>query len=141
MPSGGVVTWNTSSYYSVSASGNTATISPISAANGGTNITASVYLPSCGQTFAKSFPVSLGIPYVTFNIASYPSTEPSCYELEGIYSFRATQATGYPNTYTGFQWGWRNLTNNTISNDPTIYGSQYTFLFSSVFEISAKNRL
>lgn len=68
VPSGGVVTWNTSSYYSVSASGNTATISPTSTANGGSNITASVYLPSCGLTFTKSFPVSIGAPYVTFNI-------------------------------------------------------------------------
>lgn len=127
VPSGGVVTWNTSSYYSISASGNTASISPNSAANGGTNITASVYLPSCGLTFTKSFPVSIGAPYVTFNIVSYPYEEPSCYEVYGIYTFQAQQATGYPNTYTGFDWGWRNLTTSAVSNDPTIYGSQYTF--------------
>lgn len=127
VPSGGVVTWNTSSYYSVSASGNTATITPTSAANGGTNITASVYLPSCGLTFTKSFPVSIGTPYVTFNIVSYPYEEPSCYEIYGIYTFQAQQATGYPNTYTGFDWGWRNLTTSAISTDPTVYGSQYTF--------------
>lgn len=128
VPSGSTINWNTSnSYYSLSPGGNTAIVTPTAAANGSTTINASIIL-SCGPTYSTSAAVSLGIPYVTFNIASYPSTEPSCYELEGIYSFRATQATGYPNTYTGFQWGWRNLTNNTISNDPTIYGSQYTFI-------------
>lgn len=127
VPSGGVVTWNTSSYYSVSASGNTATISPTSSANGGSNITASVYLPSCGLTFTKSFPISIGAPYVTFNIVSYPYEEPSCYEVGGIYTFQAQQATGYPNTFTGFDWGWRNLTTSAVSSDLTIYGSGYSF--------------
>lgn len=127
VPSGGVITWNTNSYYTSSSSGNTATILPTSAANGVTNITASVYLPSCGLTFTKSFTVSIGAPYVTFDIVGYPYSEPNCYETYGIYTFQAQQATGYPNTYTGFEWGWRNLTTNTVSSDPTIYGSGYTF--------------
>ena len=127
VPSGGVVTWNTNSYYTSSSSGNTATILPTSAANGVTNITASVYLPSCGLTFTKSFTVSIGAPYVTFDIVGYPYSEPSCYEAYGFYTFQAQQVTGYPNTYTGYQWGWKNLTTNSVSSDPTIYGSTYTF--------------
>lgn len=128
VPSGGVVTWGTSSYYSSSPSGNSVTITPTSAANGGSNVTASVYLPNCGLTFTKSFSISLGAPYVTFNIVGYPYEEPGCYEVGGIYSFQAQQASGYPNTFTGYNWGWRNLTTSNVSNDPTIYGSQYTFI-------------
>jgi hypothetical protein len=127
-PAGSTITWNnTNSYYNVSASGNTASISPTSAANGSTTINATVTL-SCGPSFNVSKTVSIGAPYVTFNIVSYPYSEPSCYEVWGIYSFQAQQATGYPNAYTGYQWGWRNLTNSTVSNDPTIYGSQYSFI-------------
>jgi hypothetical protein len=127
VPSGAVVTWQPNSYYSISGSGNSISVAPTSFANGATNVTASVYLPICGLTFTKSFAISIGVPTVTFSINGYPYPEPNCYEVFGIYTFQAQQVTGYPNTYSGFDWGWRNLTNNTISNDQTIYGSQYTF--------------
>jgi len=127
-PAGSTISWNnTNSYYNLSASGNIATVTPTSAANGSTTINATVTL-SCGPSFPVSTTVSIGASYVTFNIVSYPYSEPSCYEVWGIYSFQAQQATGYPNTFTGYQWGWRNLTNNTVSNDPTTYGSQYSFI-------------
>lgn len=128
VPAGSSISWsNTNSYYNLSASGNTATVTPTSAANGSTTINATVTL-SCGLSFPVSTTVSIGAPYVTFNITGYPYPEPSCYEIWGIYSFQAQQASGYPNTFTGYKWGWRNLTNNTVSNDPTIYGSQYSFI-------------
>jgi hypothetical protein len=127
VPSGAVVTWQPSSYYSSTPSGNNVTISPTSAANGGTNVTASVFLPTCGLTFTKSFSLSIGTPYVTFSINSYPQPEPNCYEVGGIYSFQVQQITGYPNTYSNTQWGWRNLTLGTSYTDPTIYGLSYTF--------------
>ncbi len=126
VPSGSTISWGTNSYYSLTASGNTATVTPTSAANGSTSISATVTL-SCGPSFNVSKTVSIGAPYVTFNILSYPYSEPTCYEVWAIYTFQAQQATGYSNTFSGYQWGWRNLTNNTVSNDPTVYGSGYTF--------------
>jgi hypothetical protein len=128
VPAGASISWaNTNSYYNLVPNGNTATVTPTAIANGSTTINASVTL-ICGPSFSTSTIVSLGPPYVTFNISDYPYENPSCYEVGGIYSFRAQQATGYPNTFDGFQWGWRNLTNNTSSNDPTIYGSDYTLI-------------
>lgn len=128
VPAGASISWaNTNSYYNLVPNGNTATVTPTAVANGSTTINASVTL-ICGPSFSTSTTVSLGSPYVTFNISDYPYENPSCYEVGGIYSFRAQQATGYPNTFDGFQWGWRNLTNNTSSNDLTIYGSDYTLI-------------
>lgn len=139
VPSGGVVTWSSSSYYSVSSNGNTATITPNSTANGGTNVTASVFLPSCGLTFTKSFPISVGVSTATFNIVSYPYEEPNCYEAFGIYSFQAQLATGYSNSYSDLEWGWRNITNNTSSSSIS-NGIYYTFVpyEAGVYEIWVK---
>lgn len=128
VPSGAVVTWNTNSYYTISGSGNSVTITPTSAANGGTNIGVTVYLPVCGRSYSTSLYVSIGVPTATFSITSYPSSEPSCYEPWGIYSYQAQQITGFPYTYTNTQWGWRNLTLSTSYTDPTIYGLSYTFI-------------
>ncbi len=127
-PIGSSVTWNTSSYYTITGVNNTATVSPTSTANGGSSVSASVEIPGCGISFPVSVPISIGVPYVAFNIVSYPYSEPVCYEIWGIYTFKAQQISGYPNTFTGYEWGWRNLTNSTVSNDPTIYGSGYTFI-------------
>lgn len=127
VPSGASISWNnTNSYYSLSASGNTATVTPTSAANGSTTINATVTL-SCGPSFSAFTTVSLGAPYATFSITSYPDSEPNCYEANGIYSYQAQQLTGYPNTFTSTQWGWRNLTTSSSYTDPTTYGLQYTF--------------
>ncbi len=140
VPDGAVVTWPANSYFTISSSGNTATFSPTSAANGSTFITASVYLPACGITVPKSIPVSVGTPYVTFDIVSFPYEEPNCYEVWGIYTFQAQQITGYPGTYSDLQWGWRNLTLGTSYTDPTIYGTQYSFFpyDAGVYEIWTK---
>lgn len=127
-PTGSTISWsNTNSYYNLTSSGNTANVTPTSIANGSTTINATVTL-SCGLSYNVQKTISIGAPYVNFNIASYPYPEQSCYEIWGIYTFQAQQSSGYPNSFTGYSWGWRNLTNNTVSTDPTIYGSQYTFI-------------
>jgi hypothetical protein len=129
-PTGSTLNWSTNNQNAVNltSSGNTATVSRNGNNNGNYVITSTLSL-ACGIIITESTPVeTIGVPIVTFDLNSYPYSEPSCYEIYGIYSFRAQQATGYPNTFDGFQWGWRNLTNNTSSNDPTIYGSDYTLI-------------
>ena len=129
-PTGSTLNWSTNNQNAVNltSSGNTATVSRNGNNNGNYVITSTLSL-ACGIIITESTPVeTIGVPIVTFDLNSYPYSEPSCYEIYGIYSFRAQQATGYPNTFDGFQWGWRNLTNNTSSNDPTIYGSGYTLI-------------
>lgn len=140
VPSGATVSWNSNSYYTVSGSGNSVSITPTSAANGGTNIGVTVSLPVCGRSYSTSLYVSIGVPTATFSITSYPSSEPTCYEPWGIYSYQAQQITGFPYTFSNTQWGWRNLTLGTSYTDPTIYGMSYTFIPESVgtYEIWVK---
>jgi hypothetical protein len=128
IPSGGIVTWMQNSYYTISPNGNTAVLSVGANANGLTNISASITLPNCSLIFPVTFNVSVGTPNATFNIVSYPYTEPSCYESWGIYTFICQQITGFPKTYTTTKWGYRNLTTGVTFNDATIYGLQYTFV-------------
>lgn len=140
VPPGATVSWNSNSYYTVSGSGNSVSIAPTSAANGGTNIGVTVNLPACGLSYTTSLYVSIGVPTATFSINSYPNSEPSCYEPWGIYSFQAQQITGFPYTFSNTQWGWRNLTLGTSYTDPTIYGMSYTFIPESAgtYEIWVK---
>jgi Secretion system C-terminal sorting domain len=127
-PANSSITWPVNSYYSSAPSGYSAIISPTSSAIGATNVKATITPSGCSLSFDVQKLVTIGAPYVTFNINSYPYEEPNCYEVWGIYSFQAQQLTGYPNTFTSLQWGWRNLTLSTSYTDPTIYGTQYSFI-------------
>ncbi|BAV10004.1 Por secretion system C-terminal sorting domain-containing protein [Filimonas lacunae] len=104
IPTGAAATWTSNSYYAISSSGSTATVSPYSYSNGGSTVAATVAYPGCTLNFPVSTNVSLGVPYSTYNIVAYPYEE-FCYQLGGIYSFTLTQATGIP--AESYQWGYR----------------------------------
>jgi hypothetical protein len=130
IPTGATLNWSTNNptALNLSVSGNIATLSRNGNNNGNYSVTFTMTLP-CGIIITESTQVlNIGVPSVTFNLNSYPYSEPNCYEVFSINSFQAVQATGFPNTYSNTQWGIRNLTLGTSYTDPTIYGNSYSFI-------------
>lgn len=128
-PTGLSVTWSASNgYVTVSGSGNSVTVTATNGASGLVTLTATIGSSSCQANNIKTLVINVGGPSVTFSVTGHPSSPPTCYEVWGINSFQAEQITGSPGSFTGYSWGWRNLTNSTVSTDPTIYGSSYTVI-------------
>lgn len=124
IPTGASATWTSNSYYSLAASGNTATVTPYASSNGGSTVAANITYPACSVNLPVSTPISMGVPYSTYNIVAYPYEE-SCYQLGGIYSFTLTQATGIP--AESYQWGYRIQGSGTEVLDP-YYINYYTLI-------------
>jgi len=127
VPSGATVNWVSNSYYNLTASGNTATVSPFASSNSSTTVKANVTLANCSLVFPVAISVNVGLPYTGFSIISYPNSEPNCYSIDNIYEFRADVVSGYP--ASGWQWGYRMA--NTPGDVLYPYNSPYFTLIPS----------
>jgi len=109
VPTGGFITWQSSntSFATVSCSTCPQTNLVWNDSNSGfVTLTAQVNLP-CGIVLNETANLYVGLPYTSFTIESYPWNEPNCFEIWGIYEFRATVASG-PQA-DGWQWGYRQI--------------------------------
>lgn len=141
VPTGGFVNWQSSnvSFATVSCSPCQQTNLVWTGNNSGyVTLTAQINLP-CGIIVNETVNVYLGLPYTGFNIESYPLAEPNCYEIWGIYQFRATVASG-PQA-EGWQWGYRIVGTPGEVLDP--YNSPYFTLIpeqADTYEIFVRPR-
>jgi hypothetical protein len=128
VPPGASVTWTASPSFLFDTSSGSGANATLDAANNisccqGT-ITFAIHT-GCGTLPLIHQNVQVGAPHVTFNIEEYPPGN-NTYGIGSINSFQAQQASGMFNTYTGHQWGWRNLSNSTSAIEQgDVY---YTFI-------------
>ncbi|HYF31079.1 MAG TPA: hypothetical protein VD993_08170 [Chitinophagaceae bacterium] len=125
IPINGSISWAPHSYYSITGSGSSVTISPTSSANGLATISAEVSITGCSLTFPVSKNVSFGTPYIGFSINAYPGPEPCCYEVGAINTFQAVQSSGH-GSFTHYEWGYRFQGNEVI--DPSLTSSTFPFI-------------
>ena len=88
-------------------------------------VTNAWYAVKIGNAYTQ--PTAAASETPTFYISAEPSNPNSCYQVGGLYSFRANQSNQKDLSTNTYNWGWKNLNNNSSSGEPISDNFEYSF--------------
>lgn len=88
-------------------------------------VTNAWYAVKIGNAYTQ--PTAAASETPTFFISAEPSNPNSCYQVGGLYSFRAYQSNQKDLSTNTYNWGWKNLNNNSSSGEPISDNFEYSF--------------